>query len=85
MYTDFYSIDRDAIIAKILAERRKELVFRGLRWPDLKRLNIDERYKIQLKRIVDGKEYLLEPNSLKYVLLIPQDAIDEGKLEQNKR
>lgn len=85
LYTDFFSTDRDIIIAKILDERRKELLFRGLRWPDLKRLNLDERYKIQLKRVVDDKEYLLEPNSLKYALLIPQDAIDEGKLEQNKR
>lgn len=85
LYTEFYSVDRNTIIAKILAERRKELLFRGLRWPDLKRLNLDNTDKIQLKRIIDGKEYLLEPNSLKYALLIPQDAIDEGKLEQNKR
>jgi len=85
LYTDFSTTNKDALIAKILAERRKELLFRGLRWSDLKRLNLDERYKIQLKRIIDGKEYLLEPNSLKYALLIPQDAIEEGKLEQNKR
>ena len=85
LYTDFYNTDRNTIIAKILAERRKELIFRGLRWPDLKRLNLHDKYKTQLKRIIDGKEYLLEPNSLKYALLIPQDAIDEGKLVQNKR
>jgi tetratricopeptide (TPR) repeat protein len=43
----------------ILKERRKELVLRNIRWPDLRRLNKDERFKIEIKRTIGGKEYIL--------------------------
>ncbi|MDR7128102.1 hypothetical protein J2X69_000430 [Algoriphagus sp. 4150] len=55
----------------ILDERRKELVFRGRRWGDLRRINADERFRTTLKRIVVEEEYLLQPNSEKYALPIP--------------
>jgi hypothetical protein len=67
---------------KILSERRKELVFRGLRWADIKRLN-KEGLGIVPKRKIDGKLYSLPPNSDRYALPIPQDIIELTGIEQN--
>jgi hypothetical protein len=58
-------------LEEILKERRKELVFRGLRWIDLRRLNKDDRFKTTLRRGYDGNVYELAPDSEKYVLPIP--------------
>lgn len=55
----------------ILEERRKELAFRGLRWADLRRINRDERFRTSRTRSFEGKEYILLPESEKYVLPIP--------------
>jgi starch-binding outer membrane protein, SusD/RagB family len=68
----------------ILAERRKELVMRGLRWMDIKRLN-KENAGINLKRISGGKEYTLPANDLRCALPIPEDAIQRSGMQQNPR
>lgn len=77
--------DPQLLLTFILNERRKELVFRGRRWADLKRLNADARFAKTILRYMDGKEYRLDPNSLKYAVLIPQTVIDESAIEQNLR
>lgn len=69
---------------KVLAERRKELLFRGLRWMDIKRLN-KEGYNISLKRVLNGNVYILSPNSLRYALPIPEDVIRISGMPQNQR
>lgn len=66
----------------ILAERRKELVFRGLRWMDLKRLN-KEGANIILKRKFNNVEYTLLPNSNRYALPIPEYVIQIAHIPQN--
>lgn len=69
----------------ILEERRKELVFRGRRWSDLKRLNLEPRFEKTLRRIVDGVMYILEPKSAKYAYRLPDPVVTIGKLPQNIR
>ncbi|MES2891875.1 MAG: RagB/SusD family nutrient uptake outer membrane protein, partial [Bacteroidota bacterium] len=68
----------------ILTERRKELLLRGLRFLDLKRLNKDGA-AISLTRIVDGQSYTLPPNDKRYALPIPEDVINISGMEQNPR
>lgn len=77
-------IDQDAALDVVLNERRKELVWRCLRWDDIKRLN-KEGANIVLRRIIGGKEYRLEPGSPRYVFNIPQDEINRSGIEQNQR
>jgi hypothetical protein len=66
----------------VLVERRKELVMRGLRWPDIKRLN-KEGAGIGLARTVSGANYLLPPNDPKFAMSIPEDVIALSGMPQN--
>ncbi|MRG49006.1 RagB/SusD family nutrient uptake outer membrane protein [Chitinophaga sp. SYP-B3965] len=66
----------------IFAERRKELIMRGLRWMDVKRLN-KEGEDIVLKRVVNNKTYVLPPNDPGYAMPIPEDVIQLTGVEQN--
>jgi starch-binding outer membrane protein, SusD/RagB family len=68
----------------VLTERQKELIWRGLRWQDLKRLNA-EGANITLSRTTNGQTYTLPPNSPRYAFPIPDDEIALSGIEQNKR
>jgi hypothetical protein len=68
----------------VLAERRKELAFRGLRWSDIRRLN-KENYNIILNRTINGQSYQLMPGDLRYVFPIPPDVITLSGIQQNPR
>jgi len=68
----------------VLLERQKELIWRGLRWSDLKRLNLEGR-NITLSRTVGSQVYTLAPNSARYVLPIPDDEVILSGIVQNVR
>ena len=65
---------RDDVLRIILEERRKELLFRGQRWMDIKRLN-REGADISLQRTVNGKVYELKANSPRFALPLPDDLL----------
>lgn len=69
-------------LAFVLAERRKELVYRNVRWPDIKRLNL-EGANITLTRKILGVTYTLPPNSPKYALPFPENVIALSGMQQN--
>jgi tetratricopeptide (TPR) repeat protein len=71
-------------LQKIQTERRKELVWRGLRWTDIKRYN-KEGAGISLIRILNGITYTLPPNSNLFILPIPADEIEVSSIVQNPR
>ncbi|WP_018630121.1 RagB/SusD family nutrient uptake outer membrane protein [Niabella aurantiaca] len=73
----------DAALNMILEERRKELIWRGIRWSDIKRLNKEGR-NIVLEKVVEGQHYRLEPNSSYYALPLPTDIIDITGMPQNE-
>lgn len=73
------------LLKLILLERRKELVFRGLRWGDLRRLNQAEETQTRLTRVINGNVYRLEPNDKRYTLPIPDDVIQISGIVQNER
>ncbi|WBL24343.1 RagB/SusD family nutrient uptake outer membrane protein [Zunongwangia sp. HGR-M22] len=57
-------------------ERKKELIGRGLRWFDQKRLNLDPNFRKTYTRTFQGSTYTLEPNSEGYVFPVFQNYID---------
>jgi starch-binding outer membrane protein, SusD/RagB family len=83
-FTSITAADISDAVSKVHVERRKELAFRGLRWSDLRRLNL-EGNDITLKRIVNNTEYTLPPNDLRWVLLIPEVEINRSGIQQNPR
>lgn len=83
-YFPYEFTDKDSALNIILTERRKELVFRGLRWPDLKRLNRDGA-NITLTRKVDGEMHTLPPNDPRYAIAIPEEVIELSDILPNPR
>lgn len=82
-FTPFMASTPAEALTKVLAERRKELVMRGARWPDLRRLNTDPATAVTLQRIVNGQTYTLPPGDPRYTLLIPKKVIDLTGMPQN--
>jgi len=70
-FQPFTETDQKALLRLILTERRKELMMRGTRWTDLRRLNKEPDLTLTLRRTVDGQEYILSPGDLRFTLPIP--------------
>jgi tetratricopeptide (TPR) repeat protein len=66
----------------ILNERRKELLMRGLRWADLKRLNKEGANKT-LTRIINGQTITLPPNDNRYAQPLPNEIVLLTGMTQN--
>ncbi len=84
-YTPYTGLKPDEILPIILTERKKELIYRGIRWADLRRLNKTPAFAITLKRKLNNQTIELPPNDLRYTLLIPAEVISKSSMPQNKR
>ncbi|MBO9572090.1 MAG: RagB/SusD family nutrient uptake outer membrane protein, partial [Chitinophagaceae bacterium] len=84
-FTPLTAATAEEALALILTERRKELLFRGTRWTDLRRLNQEPGHEVTLTRVVDGITYTLAPNSPLYVFPIPENEIKLTNIPQNIR
>ena len=85
LYTPITDISGKELIDLILLERRKQLLFRGRRWWDIRRLNKETDYQKVLVRNAEGKVYKLDPSSNQYSLPIPDDVIKLSGIKQNPR
>lgn len=83
-YRPLTADNQEEAISIILEERKKELIWRGIRWSDIKRLN-KIGASITLRRALNGEEYLLPPNDLRYAFPIPDDEIARSGIKQNPR
>jgi len=84
VYVPYETSDRDKVLSFILGERRKELLMRGLRWMDVKRLN-KEGAGIKFGRLLNGTVFELPANDLRFALPLPEDVIQMSNMEQNPR
>ena len=81
-FTPFVADDTN-VLAKVLEERQKELLLRGLRWTDLRRLNHNPVFARIITRLVNGQADTLLPNSFRYTFAIPDDIIQVSGIAQN--
>lgn len=83
-YIDKISTTQEHALNIIQEERRKELLLRGLRWPDIKRYNRDGA-NISLKRVVNNQVFTLNFNDPRYAIAIPEDVVRISGIPQNQR
>jgi len=84
-FTKLAAADGKEALKLVLQERRKELLSRGTRWSDLRRLNTDPSFAVTLKRAIDGVTYILSPGDNRYVFPIPTDELLLNPMVQNPR
>jgi hypothetical protein len=78
-------IDATEALELILAERRKELVFAGMRWSDIRRLN-EQGENISLERKIGNQVYHLAPgNRALWTMPIPMNEFVSSGIKQIKR
>jgi starch-binding outer membrane protein, SusD/RagB family len=83
-YINMSAIDAADALSKVLIERRKELIYRGQRWTDIRRFNL-EGANLTLRRNWNGTIYTLPPNDNRTVMPIPDLEINASGIEQNPR
>ncbi|MBA4166308.1 MAG: RagB/SusD family nutrient uptake outer membrane protein [Chitinophagaceae bacterium] len=83
-YVPHSASDASEALTNILRERRKELIYRGQRWTDIRRLNA-EGAGIVPTRKVNGKEYTLPSEDPRWIMLIPEEIISATGMAQNPR
>ena len=81
-YPVMVASDAKDALDKILVERRKELLMRGLRWIDIKRLN-KEDFNIIPTRSINKVFIQLKPNDRFYALPLPEDIVEQTGIQQN--
>lgn len=83
-FVPYANLSQSSLLQLIRVERRKELLMRGLRWMDIKRLNV-EGAGIALTRIVNGQTYTLPAGDPRFAIAIPEEVIQLSGIQQNKR
>lgn len=78
-------ITQSQLLRLVLSERRKELIYRGRRWHDLKRFGDEPAFAKSLVRVLDGTKYTLPSTSPRWVWPLPPDVVNLGGLKQNDR
>ncbi|WP_028295701.1 RagB/SusD family nutrient uptake outer membrane protein [Olivibacter sitiensis] len=73
-FTQVAATSSNEALAIILEERRKQLLFRGHRWMDIKRLNKEDA-NISLVRTLKDEIYTLPANSPRFALPLPDDLL----------
>lgn len=71
-------------LVQVLTERRKELLMRHLRWPDIKRLNL-KGSAITITRKLNGQLLTLPPGDNRFALPLPATIIARTGMLQNPR
>lgn len=73
---DFNAADQNLVLTEILAERRRELPFHGLRWFDMRRLDMENRMPEVVRTNAQNNVVArLEPHSTRYTLQVPVQVL----------
>lgn len=76
--------DAEEALRIILRERRKELLFRGIRWIDLKRLHLGADEFDVPRRVINGQVYMAISGGSAYTMRFPRNVIERSGMPQNQ-
>lgn len=79
----YQAMEQSNVLELVLLERRKQLMFRGLRWLDLRRFIQEDNAGATLKRFVGNETHELLPSAENYIFPIPNKIIELTGIEQN--
>lgn len=84
-YVPFQSNDQETVLQEVLKERGHELPYSGLRWFDMRRLDMDNRMQAINRYDARGNIIAtLEPHSNRYTLQIPVQVLSYNPgMQQN--
>src|SRR5690606_20213340 len=83
-HTELNVTDINGLLEIIYAERNKELVLRGVRWSDMRRLEDKFLGGQTVVRVIEGKNYNKTYQELRdFAFLIPDDVIQLSGIPQN--
>lgn len=83
-YTDLAASNGAEALQEVIRERRREFMFRMLRWWDMRRLKDEAPFSKTYTRVINGQTVTLAPNSNRYVFPIAQYEINlNNELEPN--
>ena len=85
LFVPLGELEQSVALEVVLNERRKELINRGLRWSDLRRLNFIDNRDISLQRTLDWKEYNISGKDKRFTFLIPHNVIEKSSVTQFNR
>lgn len=77
------SSDLEKLLIQIKNERRKELLFRGVRWGDLKRFSKDDSFEL-IRNFKNNINKMTSEELSDFSFYIPQEVIESGNVIQNK-
>jgi len=72
-YVPVMAVNEEQAIDLVMQERRKELLFRGVRWLDLKRM-MAEGKPVEIVRVVNGEKFTLGNGDPRWVWPIPPNV-----------
>jgi starch-binding outer membrane protein, SusD/RagB family len=82
-FTPLVAADAAEALQKTLLERRKEMIFRSVRWSDLRRLSLSPQTAVTIKRFINNQFIELLPGSDRYAFKIPDLVIQMTGITQN--
>lgn len=81
-FDEVTEVDQAKLLTLILEERRKELLQRGIRWQDIRRLADETDHSVRLERNLGGTAYSISPEQVRrFAYDLPQVVIDRTNLE----
>ena len=85
-YVDLSAQSASEALKIVIEERRRELMGRGMRWFDQRRLSTETGLVDTVQRVVSGVTYTLAPMSNRYTFPISAKVTDlNPEIEQNPR
>src|SRR3546814_18669080 len=84
-FTPFTAAEKHEALGSILDERRKELVFIGVRCSDIRRLANDPAIAIRVESIIYNQTYIVPPQNPGYLVTLPEGVIHERKTDKKRK